>query len=94
MGIPREIHMRSKASASAFAYQKKRPTMSDVKVVQLSAHSKNIERYRRLLKTNLSDVEREFVERRLKEELAAAEFLSARTSHHSPAGSKQFNART
>ncbi|MGY3034273.1 hypothetical protein ACVIIV_003443 [Bradyrhizobium sp. USDA 4354] len=39
----------------------------------------NIHRYRRLLKSNLSDVERQFIERRLTEEQTALEFLSAET---------------
>lgn len=35
------------------------------------AHRKNIERYQRLLKTYLSDIEREFIERRIDEEKKA-----------------------
>jgi len=37
-------------------------------VVRLRAHEQNIERYHNLLKTKLSDVEQQFVERRLSEE--------------------------
>ena len=35
------------------------------------AHRANIDRYRRLLRTHLSDLERDFLERRLAEEQAA-----------------------
>ena len=35
------------------------------------AHHANIKRYRRLLRTHLTDVERQFLERRLAEEQAA-----------------------
>jgi hypothetical protein len=64
--------------------------MIDEEVARLSAHGNNIDRYRRLLKTNLSDIERQFIERRLKEEAAAVEFLSARRSFQYP-GFEQFN---
>jgi len=40
------------------------------------AHRKNIERYQRLLKTYLTDVERRFVEQRLAEERAALQRIS------------------
>jgi len=43
--------------------------MIDEKVARLRAHDNNINRYRRLLGTNLSDLERQFIERRLKEEV-------------------------
>lgn len=58
--------------------------MIGAKVAQLSAHCNNIERYRRLLETNLSDIERQFIQRRLKEEAAAVEFLSATRSFDHP----------
>jgi hypothetical protein len=45
--------------------------MIDEKVTRLRAHGNNISRYRRLLRTNLSDLERQFIERRLSEEEAA-----------------------
>jgi hypothetical protein len=38
-------------------------------------HGNNLSRYRRLLKTNLSDLERRFLERRLSEEKLAIESL-------------------
>jgi hypothetical protein len=46
--------------------------MTDEKVARLRAHNNNISRYRRLLGTNLTDLERGFVERRLNEERSAA----------------------
>lgn len=40
------------------------------------AHRANVERYTKLLATYLTDVERDFVRRRLAEELAALEHLT------------------
>lgn len=40
------------------------------------AHRRNVERYRRLLNTQLTDLERSFVESRLSAELAALDALS------------------
>lgn len=47
---------------------------------QLRAHQQNIERYQRLLNSNLSEVELQFVEQRLSEErfaLAMLQFMSS-----------------
>jgi hypothetical protein len=52
--------------------------MIEEKVARLRAHDTNINRYRRLLRTNLSDLERQFIERRLNEEEAAIEGLASR----------------
>jgi len=49
--------------------------MLDVKLERLRAHQKNIDRYRRLLATYLSDLERSYIERRLSEQQAAAKRL-------------------
>ena len=49
--------------------------MTDEKLARLRAHNNNISRYRRLLKTNLSELERGFIERRLNEETLAIESL-------------------
>nr|WP_157348702.1 hypothetical protein [Bradyrhizobium pachyrhizi] len=51
----------------------------DEGIARIRAHRSNIHRYRRLLKTRLSDLERQFVERRLSEELAAVEALASET---------------
>jgi transcription initiation factor TFIID subunit TAF12 len=45
---------------------------------RIRAHHSNIDRYRMLLTTNLSDLERQFIERRLVEEQQAAEELATR----------------
>ena len=56
-------------------------TLMDEQVARLRAHGNNISRYRRLLKTNLSDLERRFLERRLSEERSAVESLGPSRSH-------------
>jgi hypothetical protein len=50
--------------------------MTDEKLARLRAHDNNVSRYRWLLKTNLSDLERRFLERRLSEETSAIESLA------------------
>lgn len=42
--------------------------MTDEEMVRLRAHGNNIARYCRLLQTKLSDVERQYIKRRLAEE--------------------------
>jgi hypothetical protein len=51
----------------------------DEKLARLRAHRNNVHRYRRLLSTRLSDLEREFLSRRLSEEQIAIDTLSATT---------------
>jgi hypothetical protein len=49
------------------------------RIVQLRSHQTNIDRYENMLKTELSDVERQFVQRRLSEErftIAQLQFMS------------------
>jgi len=53
--------------------------MLDENLARIRAHRNNINRYRSLLKTMLSDIERRFVERRLSEENSALEALTSRT---------------
>ena len=50
--------------------------MTDEELARLRAHDSNISRYRRLLKTKLSDLEREFLDRRLSEERSAVASLA------------------
>ena len=50
--------------------------MLDENLARLRAHRNNIHRYRRLLKTKLSDIERQFIERRLQEEQSAMAALT------------------
>ena len=45
--------------------------MLDVNLERLRAHQKNIDRYRRLLGTHLSELERTYIERRVSEEQAS-----------------------
>jgi hypothetical protein len=53
--------------------------MIDEKLAILRTHRNNISRYRRLLKTELTEFERQFIERRLLEERSAMEKLAAST---------------
>ena len=53
--------------------------MIEEKFALLRTHRNNIARYRRLLKTKLTECERQFIERRLSEERAAMEKLVAST---------------
>ena len=49
------------------------------RIVELRTHQTNISRYENMLKTELSDVERQFVQRRLSEErftIALLQFMS------------------
>ena len=48
----------------------------DANLARLRAHRNNLHRYRRLLATHLSDLERAYIERRLSEEWASMEALS------------------
>ena len=54
-------------------------TMINEKLARLRTHRNNISRYRRLLKTHLTDIEREFVERRLSQERLALESVAGST---------------
>lgn len=47
--------------------------MTEERTARLRAHCNNVYRYKRLLKTELTELEREFLERRLSEELSALE---------------------
>jgi hypothetical protein len=53
--------------------------MLDENLARLRAYRTNIQRYRRLLATQLSELERTYIERRLEEELASAAALSKTT---------------
>ena len=53
--------------------------MLDADMARIRAHRNNIDRYRRLLQTNLSDLERQFIERRLAEEQSSLDALAAET---------------
>ena len=53
--------------------------MTDEKFALLRTHRNNISRYHRLLKTKLTELERQFIERRLSEERSAMERLAYST---------------
>jgi hypothetical protein len=53
--------------------------MLDEDLARIRAHRNNIHRYRRLLRTKLSELEWQFIERRLAEEQTALEALTAET---------------
>ena len=53
----------------------KRAPLIEENLARLRAHRNNTERYMRLLKTQLSDLERAFIAKRLEEEQGAAEAL-------------------
>jgi hypothetical protein len=53
--------------------------MVDENFVRLRTHRGNIQRYRQLLETSLTDLEREFIAKRLAEEQSAIEALAATT---------------
>jgi hypothetical protein len=53
--------------------------MMDENLARLRAHRNNVHRYRRLLATQLTDLERAYIERRLNEEQAAMAALSEET---------------
>lgn len=53
--------------------------MIDDKLAHIRSTVNNIRRYRRLLETQLTDIERQFIERRLSEERATLDTLQAET---------------
>jgi hypothetical protein len=58
---------------------RKKPIMIDENLARLRVHRNNVHRYRRLLATQLSDLERAYIERRLSEERTSIEALSQET---------------
>ena len=53
--------------------------MIDESLARLRVHRQNVERYRRLLETNLTVLERDFIERRIAEEESAVNRLGSDT---------------
>jgi hypothetical protein len=53
--------------------------MTDENLALMRRHRNNINRYRRLLKTKLTECERQFIEKRLSEEQSAMERFAAST---------------
>lgn len=60
--------------------------MTDERLARLRAHESNINRYNRLLKTNLSELERGFLKQRLAEEKSAVARLT-QADHFDEGGS-------
>lgn len=60
--------------------------MFEETLARLRTHHKNIQRYRQLLETGLTDFEREYIGKRLSEEQAAIEVLSVDASGAMPSG--------
>lgn len=60
--------------------------MFEETLARLRTHHKNIQRYRQLLETGLTDFEREYIGKRLSEEQAAIEVLSVDASGAIPSG--------
>ena len=58
--------------------------MIDEKCARLRAYSNNINRYRRLLRTVLSELERQFIERRLAEEKSEMESVARTQAGKAP----------
>jgi hypothetical protein len=56
-------------------------TMLEEKLARLRAHRHNVYRYRRLLRTKLTDLERGYILRRLEQEEQALAALSEGESH-------------
>jgi len=54
--------------------------MIDQQLARLRTHRNNIQRYRNLLQTNLTQLERQFVEKRLVEEQSNLDNLTASAS--------------
>jgi hypothetical protein len=61
------------------AFQAIETAQADESLARLRAHRNNVHRYRRLLGTRISDLERDFLHKRLLEEQSAFDALSART---------------
>lgn len=53
--------------------------MFEANLARVRAHRNNIHRYRRLLRTKLSDLEREFIEKRMADEQTALDALVGKT---------------
>ena len=68
--------------------------MMDENLARFRAHRNNVFRYRRLLATRLTDLERAYIERRLEEELASMDALSEDTFPSSLPGAQRALADT
>lgn len=62
--------------------------MLDIASARLRTHRNNIARYRRLLETKLTELEREYIQRRLSEEQSNLEALGSVASAFDPQSPK------
>ena len=60
--------------------------MPDENSVRIVVHRQNIDRYRSLLKTPLTAIDREFIDRRIEEEEAEIHRLTAESNWHTAVG--------
>jgi hypothetical protein len=60
--------------------------MPDENSVRIVVHRQNIDRYRSLLKTPLTMIEREFIDKRIEEEEAEIHRLTAESNWHTAVG--------
>jgi hypothetical protein len=58
--------------------------MTEIDVVRMNVHQNNVDRYRRLLRTKLTEIERSYVKRRLAEERRALGIIQARGTNNPP----------
>jgi len=59
-------------------------SVMEATIVQMRTHQKNIDRYKDLLETELSAVDRQYIEKRLSEErltIATLQFTTAQNGH-------------
>jgi hypothetical protein len=69
--------------------------MIDENWAHLRARRNNVRRYRRLLQTELTELERQYIERRLNEEKSAMESLTSSTVPlQNPRADSQISARS
>lgn len=54
----------------------------EARIAQLRTHQKNIDRFKDLLETELSEVERQYIQKRLSEERSAIAMLQFRNAQH------------
>ena len=58
--------------------------MIDESLARMRSHCNNIRRFRQLLRTRLTELERQYIERRLAEEQSALEALASTPLHYGP----------
>ena len=67
--------------------------MIDEQMTRMRTHRNNIDRYRHLLQTKLTELERDFIEKRLAEEQSNLERLAVRSTFRSSHSLRPGNGR-